>query len=201
MATTRRGLPPGGIVPEDYAFQGAAADSTPTDVLLSELFTPGKDSLVTTSGRAPQTPGTSADARARPRRGRAPRCRSGHATLGPRRARDLLPDAARDDPRSGHRAAPSIRAVLRLRAGSVPRTAGHPATRPGHDRDRTISDRRSHGGRLVRLDLTPQGSGSAAGKGRPRGPDGSRAAQQRRGCRCYRDPRKGRRQRRCRPLR
>jgi predicted dithiol-disulfide oxidoreductase (DUF899 family) len=46
VAATRRDLPPGGAVPEDYVFQGAGADSTQTDVRLSELFAPGKDSLV-----------------------------------------------------------------------------------------------------------------------------------------------------------
>src|SRR5215218_5514230 len=46
VAAARRELPPGGPIPEDYVFQGAAADGSPTDVRLSELFAPGKDSLV-----------------------------------------------------------------------------------------------------------------------------------------------------------
>jgi predicted dithiol-disulfide oxidoreductase (DUF899 family) len=46
VAAARRELPPGGVVPQDYVFQGAAADGSPTDVRLSELFDPGKDSLV-----------------------------------------------------------------------------------------------------------------------------------------------------------
>jgi predicted dithiol-disulfide oxidoreductase (DUF899 family) len=46
VAEARRRLPPGGVIPEDYAFQGIGADGAPTDVKLSELFTPGKDSLV-----------------------------------------------------------------------------------------------------------------------------------------------------------
>jgi predicted dithiol-disulfide oxidoreductase (DUF899 family) len=46
VAAARRALPPGGVVPEDYVFQGAAPDGAPTDVRLSELFAPGKDSLV-----------------------------------------------------------------------------------------------------------------------------------------------------------
>ena len=46
VATARRRLPPGGIVPEDYVFQGAGPDGNPSDVRLSELFAPGKDSLV-----------------------------------------------------------------------------------------------------------------------------------------------------------
>jgi predicted dithiol-disulfide oxidoreductase (DUF899 family) len=46
VAEERRALPPGGVVPEDYVFQGAGPGGEPTDVRLSELFAPGKDSLV-----------------------------------------------------------------------------------------------------------------------------------------------------------
>jgi predicted dithiol-disulfide oxidoreductase (DUF899 family) len=46
VAAERRALPPGGVVPEDYVFQGAGPDGSPTNVRLSELFAPGKDSLV-----------------------------------------------------------------------------------------------------------------------------------------------------------
>jgi predicted dithiol-disulfide oxidoreductase (DUF899 family) len=46
VAAARRQLPPGGVVPEDYVFQGKAADGNPVDVRMSELFAPGKDSLV-----------------------------------------------------------------------------------------------------------------------------------------------------------
>jgi len=46
VAEARRELPLGAVVPEDYVFQGAGADGAPTDVRLSELFAPGKDSLV-----------------------------------------------------------------------------------------------------------------------------------------------------------
>jgi predicted dithiol-disulfide oxidoreductase (DUF899 family) len=46
VAAARRRLPPGGIVPEDYVFQGAGPDGSPTDVRLSDLFARGKDSLV-----------------------------------------------------------------------------------------------------------------------------------------------------------
>jgi hypothetical protein len=46
VAAARRELPPGGVVPEDYVFQGEAADGSPADVRMSELFAPGKDSLV-----------------------------------------------------------------------------------------------------------------------------------------------------------
>jgi predicted dithiol-disulfide oxidoreductase (DUF899 family) len=47
VAAARRALPEGGVVPEDYVFQGADQDGNPTDVRLSDLFAPGKDSLVT----------------------------------------------------------------------------------------------------------------------------------------------------------
>ena len=57
VATARRQLPPGGVVPEDYVFQGRGADGTPTDVRLSELFAPGKDSLVIYSSMFPRDPG------------------------------------------------------------------------------------------------------------------------------------------------
>jgi predicted dithiol-disulfide oxidoreductase (DUF899 family) len=46
VAAMRRGLPPGGPVPEDYVFEAAGADGSPTTVRLSELFAPGKDSLM-----------------------------------------------------------------------------------------------------------------------------------------------------------
>ena len=45
VAASRRVLPLGGPVPEDYVFQGARDDGTPTEVRLSELFAPGKNSL------------------------------------------------------------------------------------------------------------------------------------------------------------
>src|SRR5207247_10137110 len=45
VAAARRELPPGGAVPEDYVFQEAEPGGTPTDVRLSELFVPGKDTL------------------------------------------------------------------------------------------------------------------------------------------------------------
>ncbi len=46
VADARRRLPPGGVVPEDYVFQGAGLDGAPTAVSLSELFDSDKDSLV-----------------------------------------------------------------------------------------------------------------------------------------------------------
>jgi predicted dithiol-disulfide oxidoreductase (DUF899 family) len=46
VAAARRRLPPGGAVPHDYAFRGQGADGGAAEVRLSELFEPGKDSLV-----------------------------------------------------------------------------------------------------------------------------------------------------------
>src|SRR5262249_55896256 len=46
VAAARRALPPGGLIPEDYVFQGRGADGWPAEVRLSELFAPGKNSLV-----------------------------------------------------------------------------------------------------------------------------------------------------------
>jgi len=56
VAVARRALPPGGEVPEDYVFQGAGEDGSATDVRLSELFAPGKDSLVIYSYMFPRHP-------------------------------------------------------------------------------------------------------------------------------------------------
>jgi predicted dithiol-disulfide oxidoreductase (DUF899 family) len=57
VAAARRKLPPGGVVPEDYVFQGMGADGAPADVKLSELFEPGRDSLVIYSFMFPRDPG------------------------------------------------------------------------------------------------------------------------------------------------
>ena len=57
VAAARRELPPGGPAQEDYVFQGAGTDGAPTDVRLSELFEPGKDSLVIYSFMFPRDPG------------------------------------------------------------------------------------------------------------------------------------------------
>jgi predicted dithiol-disulfide oxidoreductase (DUF899 family) len=67
VASARRDLPPGGPVPEDYVFVGTGNGGTATDVRLSELFAPGKDSLVVYSMMFPRDP---ADARPGPREGR-----------------------------------------------------------------------------------------------------------------------------------
>lgn len=56
VAVARRELPPGGRVPNDYVFQGAGPDGAQVDVRLSELFAPGKDSLVMYSFMFPRDP-------------------------------------------------------------------------------------------------------------------------------------------------
>jgi predicted dithiol-disulfide oxidoreductase (DUF899 family) len=53
VAAARRRLPPGGVVPQDYIFQGQG----PVEVRLSELFAPGRDSLVIYSMMFPRAPG------------------------------------------------------------------------------------------------------------------------------------------------
>jgi predicted dithiol-disulfide oxidoreductase (DUF899 family) len=57
VAAARRELPPGGRVPQDYVFDGLGADAEPIQVRLSELFAPGKDSLVIYSFMFPRDPG------------------------------------------------------------------------------------------------------------------------------------------------
>ena len=57
VAAARRELPPGGPAPTNYVFQGAGPVGTPTDVKLSELFAPGKESLVLYSFMFPRDPG------------------------------------------------------------------------------------------------------------------------------------------------
>src|SRR5882724_7188760 len=62
VAVARRALPPGGVVREDYLFD---------DVRLSELFAPGRDSLLIYSFMFPRDPG---DDRPGPRDGPCPSC-------------------------------------------------------------------------------------------------------------------------------
>jgi predicted dithiol-disulfide oxidoreductase (DUF899 family) len=57
VAAARRELPSGGVVPEDYVFEGAGADGAQADLRLSDLFAPGKDSLVIYSFMFPRDPG------------------------------------------------------------------------------------------------------------------------------------------------
>jgi predicted dithiol-disulfide oxidoreductase (DUF899 family) len=56
VAVARRELPPGGLVPEDYVFDGIDADGMPVKVKLSELFAPGQDSLVIYNFMFPRMP-------------------------------------------------------------------------------------------------------------------------------------------------
>jgi predicted dithiol-disulfide oxidoreductase (DUF899 family) len=56
VAAARRSLPLGGVVPEDYVFQAAGPDGRPIEVTLSELFRPGKNSLVIYSFMFPRDP-------------------------------------------------------------------------------------------------------------------------------------------------
>jgi predicted dithiol-disulfide oxidoreductase (DUF899 family) len=56
VASSRRELPPGGVVPEDYVFQGPDVDGSPTELRLSELFASGKDSLLIYSFMFPRDP-------------------------------------------------------------------------------------------------------------------------------------------------
>jgi predicted dithiol-disulfide oxidoreductase (DUF899 family) len=67
VAAQRRALPPGGVVPEDYVFQRAGPDDDPTDVRMSELFAPGRDSLVIYNFMFPRS---SRDSRPGPESGR-----------------------------------------------------------------------------------------------------------------------------------
>jgi len=56
VAVARRALPSGGEVPEDYVFQTAGPQSAPTDIRLSELFAPGRDSLAIYNFMFPRDP-------------------------------------------------------------------------------------------------------------------------------------------------
>ncbi|MBZ9962383.1 DUF899 family protein [Mesorhizobium sp. BR1-1-2] len=46
VAVARRSLPPGGLVPQDYVFDGLDAEGRPAEIKLSQLFAPGKDTLI-----------------------------------------------------------------------------------------------------------------------------------------------------------
>ena len=54
-AAARRRLPPGVIVPQDYVFKTRGPGGSPAEVRLSELFAPGKDSLVIYSMMFPRS--------------------------------------------------------------------------------------------------------------------------------------------------
>jgi predicted dithiol-disulfide oxidoreductase (DUF899 family) len=70
VAAARRGLPAGGPLPSDYAFEGLGGDGAARSVRFSELFAPGKDSLVIYSMMFPRDPG---DHRPGPRSGETAR--------------------------------------------------------------------------------------------------------------------------------
>lgn len=57
VAASRRSLPPGGAIEEDYVFQGAGPDGAPTSLKLSELFDSGKNSLLIYNFMFPRDPG------------------------------------------------------------------------------------------------------------------------------------------------
>jgi predicted dithiol-disulfide oxidoreductase (DUF899 family) len=46
LAVARRALPPGGLIPQDYEFDTMGGGGKPAKVKLSDLFAPGKDSLI-----------------------------------------------------------------------------------------------------------------------------------------------------------
>lgn len=56
VSVLRRELPPGGLIPEDYVFEGLGPDGVPAKLKLSELFAPGKDSLVVYNFMFPRYP-------------------------------------------------------------------------------------------------------------------------------------------------
>jgi predicted dithiol-disulfide oxidoreductase (DUF899 family) len=56
VALQRRALPPGGPVPDDYVFQGAGVEGAPVNVKMSQLFEPGKSSLVIYNFMFPRDP-------------------------------------------------------------------------------------------------------------------------------------------------
>ena len=101
VAAARRALPPGGLVPEDYVFDGLGADGRPAKVRLSELFAPGKDALVVYCYMFPRHH----DARGPgPRTGRPRSCRWSRA-----RAHRARPSwtASTAPPRTSRQAAPT----------------------------------------------------------------------------------------------
>jgi predicted dithiol-disulfide oxidoreductase (DUF899 family) len=56
VSVLRRELPPGGLIPEDYVFDGLGPDGVPAKLKLSELFSPGKNSLVVYNFMFPRYP-------------------------------------------------------------------------------------------------------------------------------------------------
>jgi len=56
VAAARRALPPGGLVPRDYVFDGLGPDGKPARTKLSDLFAPGKGSLILYNMMFPRHP-------------------------------------------------------------------------------------------------------------------------------------------------
>ena len=56
VAATRRALPPGGEVLENYVFDAEGPDGAPSKVTLAELFAPGKDTLFIYNRMFPRAP-------------------------------------------------------------------------------------------------------------------------------------------------
>jgi predicted dithiol-disulfide oxidoreductase (DUF899 family) len=56
VAEERRKLPPGGKLKEDYVFDGLGADGKPARIRFSELFSPGRDTLILYNMMFPRYP-------------------------------------------------------------------------------------------------------------------------------------------------
>lgn len=56
VAAARRALPPGGLVPENYVFEGQGRDGAPTKLALSDLFDGEKDTLFIYNMMFPRSP-------------------------------------------------------------------------------------------------------------------------------------------------
>jgi predicted dithiol-disulfide oxidoreductase (DUF899 family) len=56
VAAMRRKLPPGGLLPKDYVFDGLGADGKPAQIRFSELFSPGRDTLLMYNMMFPRYP-------------------------------------------------------------------------------------------------------------------------------------------------
>src|SRR5215207_2642242 len=123
VAAARRDLPPGGVVPDDYVF---GDEGDPVDVGFSELFAPGKLSLVIYRMMFPRDPG---DDRPGPRSGVTARLRLHDGPCPPARrcsissmcrgARERAPQLRRGRESSGG-ADPHLRRGARLAAAATP---------------------------------------------------------------------------------
>src|SRR5207253_7050770 len=76
--------------------------------------------------------------------------RPANSALGARCARGILSDVAWNDPRPRQQGTSTVHQVLRLRAGSVPRSAGYAATRGGGERGGAVAGGRGGCRRLGR---------------------------------------------------